>query len=61
MTYEYHCKFCGHEFETVQSIKDNPLEKCPRCNSNTLQRLISVSTFVLKGEGWAADNYSKKN
>lgn len=60
MTYEYHCNFCGHEFEEEQSIKDSPLEKCPKCNSDTLKRMICSSTFILKGDGWAADNYSKK-
>lgn len=61
MTYEYHCNFCGHEFEAEQSIKDDSLKKCPRCNSNSLKRMISSSAFILKGDGWAADNYSKKN
>ena len=61
MTYEYHCNFCDHEFETEQSIKDAPLLCCPRCNKDALRRMISNSTFVLKGDGWAADNYSKKS
>lgn len=61
MTYEYHCKFCDHEFEIIQSIKDEPLVKCPKCNSESLKRVINVTPFILKGDGWAADNYSKKN
>ena len=30
-TYEYACRACGHRFETVQSMKDEPLTVCPEC------------------------------
>jgi putative FmdB family regulatory protein len=61
MTYEYECKSCNHQFEAEQSIKDPPLTNCPRCKTDFLRKLISKSTFVLKGSGWAADNYSAKS
>lgn len=61
MIYEYACKCCNHQFETEQSIKDEPLQECPKCRICALKRLISGGTFILKGDGWAADNYSKKN
>jgi putative FmdB family regulatory protein len=61
MTYEYECKACNYQFEAQQSIKDSPLTNCPRCKTDFLRRLISKSTFVLKGSGWAADNYSSKS
>lgn len=60
-TYEYQCKSCEHQFETEQSIKDDPLTTCPRCQTDFLRRLISKSSFTLKGSGWAADNYSSKS
>lgn len=60
-TYEYKCKNCQHEFETHQSIKDDPLKNCPSCQTDSLCRLISQTSFVLKGDGWAADNYSSKS
>jgi len=60
MTYEYECKNCKSYFEIEQSIKDDALTNCQNCKHPTLQRLISRSTFVLKGRGWAADNYSSK-
>lgn len=59
-TYEYRCDSCRYEFETEQSIKDDPLKNCPDCRSTDIKRLISKSSFVLKGSGWAADNYSSK-
>lgn len=61
LTYEYECKFCNHQFEAEQSIKDDPLTACPKCQTDSLRKLISKSTFILKGSGWAADNYSKNS
>jgi putative FmdB family regulatory protein len=61
MTYEYECKSCSYQFEAEQSIKDSPLTNCPCCKNDSLQRLISKSSFILKGSGWAADNYSGKS
>jgi putative FmdB family regulatory protein len=61
MTYEYVCKKCQYQFLTEQSIKDEPLCVCPKCDNQSLQRLISSGTnFVLNGSGWAKDNYSNK-
>lgn len=60
-TYDYHCKVCDSEFEAFQSISDEPRAECPQCRVYCHNRLISGrTTFVLKGDGWAADNYSKK-
>ncbi len=54
-TYEYECNK-GHQFEVVQRISDPPLKRCRICRSK-VQRLISASTFILKGGGWYADGY----
>lgn len=60
-TYEYGCQVCNNEFEIEQSINDDPSATCPKCKVQTRKRLISRgATFVLKGDGWAADNYAKK-
>ncbi len=58
MTYEYTCTSCNHEWEAEQSIKDDALKFCPNCSRETAKRLISKSSFVLQGSGWAKDNYS---
>lgn len=58
-TYEYACRKCGHEWEATQSIKDDPLEVCPKCGRSAAERQISAGTnFILKGGGWFADLYS---
>jgi putative FmdB family regulatory protein len=56
--YEYECAHCG-SFEHSQSIHDRPLARCPKCRRK-VQRLISASSFRLKGSGWYSDGYQKK-
>jgi putative FmdB family regulatory protein len=56
--YEYLCKGCGHEFEREQRITDKPVRTCPKCRARKVQRLISQTSFVLKGGGWYSDLYS---
>ncbi|MCB1215641.1 MAG: zinc ribbon domain-containing protein [Deltaproteobacteria bacterium] len=58
--YEYYCPDCGYEFEILQSIKDKTKKKCPQCQGKKVKRLISQTSFSLKGGGWFKDNYSKK-
>lgn len=54
-TYEYECSK-GHHFEVVQRITEDPLTRCKLCRSKAT-RLISATTFILKGGGWYADGY----
>ena len=56
--YEYECDKCGHAFEREQSISDPPVKTCPECRSRKVTKLISRSSFVLKGGGWYADGYA---
>ena len=54
--YEYQCSRCGHIEEAFQKISESPLEICPRCNGK-LKKIISQSTFHLKGSGWYVTDY----
>ena len=56
--YEYACEKCESEFDVEQRITDGPIKSCPRCKSRKLKRLISRTSFVLKGGGWYSDLYS---
>jgi putative FmdB family regulatory protein len=56
--YEYVCKKCG-EFEVTQRITEPALRKCPTCKAK-VGRILSRSSFVLKGSGWYATDYARK-
>jgi len=58
--YEYRCLDCNHEFERMLKFSDPPLETCPICEG-TVQKLISRSTFHLKGDGWYVTDYARKS
>ena len=60
--YEYACKKCDGEFEVSQRITDEPLNRhlCPHCGKRTVvTKLISRSSFHLKGSGWYMTDYGK--
>ena len=58
--YEYACDACEHRFETWQSIKEPPLARCPACQAERARRLISTTSFALKGSGWYVTDYKSK-
>ena len=55
--YEYKCNKCG-VFEVTQRITENALKKCPTCKSK-VERIISATSFVLKGSGWYVTDYAR--
>src|SRR5262245_44264282 len=56
--YEYKCNKCG-VVEVMQRITEAQLKKCPNCKSK-VERMVSRSSFVLKGTGWYATDYANK-
>lgn len=56
--YEYLCSKCGEKFEVIQKFSDTPLTVHEACGG-TVERLISLSGFSLKGTGWYATDYAK--
>jgi putative FmdB family regulatory protein len=62
--YEYRCDHCGHEFDTLQKVSDEPLKVCPECNEPRLVKKVSAAGFRLKGGGWYETDFKsgkKKN
>ena len=55
--YEYECKECNKVFEIQQKMADQPLSNCPECQA-PVKKLVSMSSFQLRGGGWYADGYS---
>ncbi len=59
-TYEYACKGCDHTFEVYQSMRDDPLRKCPSCGRLRLKRLIGTGAgLIFKGTGFYQTDYKK--
>ena len=57
-TYEFGCQDCGYEFEVIKKMSDQSMPECVRCQSIKVEKLLSVSSFQLKGSGWAHDGYA---
>ena len=58
--YEYECTKCGNIEEALQKFSDKPLKKCQLCKGK-LTKLVSPSTFHLKGSGWYVTDYANKS
>ena len=58
--YEYECTKCSRTEEVMQKFSDKPLTKCKHC-SGKLHKLISQSSFHLKGTGWYVTDYANKS
>ena len=57
--YEYECETCGRVEEIFQKFSDKPLSQCSHC-SGKVHKLISQSSFHLKGTGWYVTDYAGK-
>lgn len=58
--YEYECTDCGKIDEVFQKISDRPQKKCRFC-SGRVHKLISHSSFHLKGTGWYVTDYADRS
>ena len=58
--YEYECAKCGHQSEVWQKFSDPPLTRCETCKGK-MKKLISQSSFHLKGTGWYVTDYAGKS
>ena len=59
--YEYECRDCGHVFDALQKMSDQPLTDCPSCAKPGLRKLLSAPNFRLKGGGWYETDFKNKN
>lgn len=57
--YEYKCKKCGREYDVFQNITDPAITSCKFCKGR-VTKLISLSSFHLKGSGWYVTDYGGK-
>ncbi|HEV2029077.1 MAG TPA: FmdB family zinc ribbon protein [Candidatus Dormibacteraeota bacterium] len=55
-TYGYRCGNCGHQFEIIQRISDEPLKTCPKCQGKLAKILYPVG-ISFKGSGFYTTDY----
>lgn len=61
-TYQYQCSACKHAFEELQSMKEEPLTKCPKCKKKKLERLLGTGAGLLfKGSGFYITDYRSES
>jgi putative FmdB family regulatory protein len=61
-TYDYECDACGHQFELFQSIKEDPIKKCPECKKSKVRRLLGTgAAIVFKGSGFYQTDYRSES
>jgi len=58
--YEYECTKCNNHTEIFQRVSDKPIARCKKCNGR-MKKLISQSSFHLKGSGWYVTDYASKS
>jgi putative FmdB family regulatory protein len=58
--YEYQCDNCDRQFEIMQRMTEPLLSTCDKCGGH-VRRLISQTSFVLKGSGWYVTDYPSES
>jgi putative FmdB family regulatory protein len=58
--YEYQCESCSRRFEVMQRMTEPLLATCEQCGGH-VRRLISQTSFVLKGSGWYVTDYPSES
>ncbi len=60
-TYDYRCRNCNYEFELFQSIKEKPLETCPRCGKSVRRLIGGGIGIIFKGSGFYTTDYKSSS
>jgi len=58
--YEYGCLTCGKRQEVLQRHDGAPITTCAECGGR-MKKLMSNTSFVLKGTGWYKNDYASKS
>ncbi len=56
--YEYECASCKKVHEIMQKFSDPVLTECLECKG-PMKKLMSLSSFSLKGSGWYTTDYKR--
>lgn len=56
-TYQYLCDACGHEFEEFQSMTEDAIDVCPKCQSKPRRLISGGAGLLFKGSGFYITDY----
>ena len=56
-TYQYRCDHCGHEFEEFQSMTEDPIDVCPKCQGKPRRLISGGAGLLFKGSGFYITDY----
>lgn len=56
-TYEYQCTKCKYQFERFQSMRDEPVKRCPKCRCKVNRLIGTGSGIIFKGSGFYETDY----
>ena len=60
--YEYECEKCGGVFELIHAVSAAPPDSCEtRGCKGKPRRMVSAGGFILKGDGWYANDYPSES
>lgn len=59
-TYEYACGACGNVSEINHRMTAPTPTDCPQCGKPALSKLMSASSFRLKGSGWYETDFKSE-
>ena len=56
------CYECDTQFDKLLSQAErDKTQECPKCQSKRTSKMVSRTSFSLKGSGWASDGYSSQS
>ncbi|MDD3803472.1 MAG: zinc ribbon domain-containing protein [bacterium] len=58
--YDYVCSKCKTVFNVFHKMSENPVVKCPKCESKASKQMSANSNIIFKGEGFYENDYKKK-
>jgi putative FmdB family regulatory protein len=59
--YEYKCLSCGHKFEVLQKVSDEPIKVCPECGGEVKKLIGTGAGLIFKGSGFYITDYKKNS
>lgn len=57
--YEFECRSCRETHELLMKVSEQ-VPECPSCGKESLNKLLSRTHFVLKGQGWYETDFKTK-